>query len=400
MFDAILTIVSLKLSSQDAIKGKTSEEKEESIADIPSDGHCTLNHDSIDGCGIEHCQMLNTKEGLVFARAATNDDLGGIESKSSRATSLISCSSNLDRQAKKQAKQRSSIRKECGRTKSEKASTLLEIENNIQDVVSEVHMKQGENGTLGGTMTAEKDHCKKADSEEENQTIIRRLENDIFGKTELIRNMGLELKESLQALRKTENEVEFLKTKVKNEKLSCEETVRHLGCKNKVLEAELKSQREYADELGTSVWTELATKVKEGVEAVTSRELSKSNIGSAKVIAACESRWKKRLEELNVEHHKELTKIREEHNNETRFKNSQFQIQLEEGRKEVVERLHIEHTKLLKATLAHKESQRQADVRNESKRWERVRFCFIHMKLNVKTLHWIIKFSRCFTDDV
>ena len=203
--------------------------------------------------------------------------------------------------------------------------------------------------------------------------LTKRLKNEQFHQNEEDRDLAGKLKQSLRALHASRDRLELLEVDMKNKEDCNEKAMRQLKAANKLLEAELESQKEYMQELKNSAWTELATKVKAGVEAITSQEIAKSSMGASKSVIACEDRWRKRLEEANTAHTDEIMRLREEHKQEMRYKQSQFTIQIKESQVEIENRLQQQHMDSLKAALTHKESQQQIELKNEKKRWEQVR---------------------------
>ncbi len=208
--------------------------------------------------------------------------------------------------------------------------------------------------------------------ENEKNELSKRLEDEVFHQKEITNSFEVKCKESQEAESRALEEVEMYKLELKSENERHSEVLGQLKSANKVLEAELKSQREYIEELRASSWTDLAAKMKESIEVVASQELAKSSIGAAQSVASCEERWKRRIKEVNMEHRKEVTTMQEAHQNEIRYKDSEFRIQLEEARTELTERLQKKHSQSLKAVVNHKEVQRQNDLKNELKRYEQV----------------------------
>jgi len=257
-------------------------------------------------------------------------------------------------------------------------SNTFAANNDFIKAEKELKVARDENRLLQGVIVDRGQHDQIISRlETERNALARRLEDELFTKNEARRQMEVITRDALEKVEKSKAQVEFLNMELKGEKDCHDKVLAQLKSSHIVLKAELESQREYLDELRAASWTDLAAKVKAGVEAVTSRELAKSSIGVAQAVTTCEERWKRRLEEVSLEDSKEMSALRDEHHNEMRYKNSQFQIQLEEVRVEVEDRLQKKHTEALKATLKHKESQRQVDVKNEIKRWEQVRYCVV-----------------------
>lgn len=203
-------------------------------------------------------------------------------------------------------------------------------------------------------------------------SLSKRLQDELFDKNEARRRMEARLKESSKALDNAKAKIMLLETDLENEKETNEKSANQLKTTNKVLTAELETQREYVKELKTASWTELNSSIKQGVEHLISQELTKSSMGVAHAVATCEEQWKKRIEELSTQHLKEVTSLKDDHKNELRYKMSQLEIQFEQGRVEIEERLQQKHNESLRASLDHKEHQKMLEIKNEMKRWEQV----------------------------
>lgn len=203
-------------------------------------------------------------------------------------------------------------------------------------------------------------------------SLSKRLQDELFDKNEARRRMEARLKESSKALDNAKAKIMLLETDLENEKEVNEKSANQLKTTNKVLTAELETQREYVKELKTASWTELNSSIRQGVEHLISQELTKSSMGVAHAVATCEEQWKKRIEELSTQHLKEVTSLKDDHKNELRYKMSQLQIQFEQGRVEIEERLQQKHNESLRASLDHKEHQKMLEIKNEVKRWEQV----------------------------
>jgi hypothetical protein len=252
-------------------------------------------------------------------------------------------------------------------------SSSLAFDNDFEEVENELKVVREENGLLHNFIADRKQHDEIiVRLEKQCSELARKLKHETFHKNEANREIGGKLEEAFKALNKSKGQTELLEIDMTNKQDCHEIVVRQLKSTNKVLEAELQSQKEYVDELRSNTWTEVVAKVKAGVEAVTSQEMAKSSMGVAKAVTACEDRWRKRLEEVNVAHIEDISRLREENKQELRYKQSQFLIQIEEVRAEVENRLQQQHTESMRAKLNHKESQRQLDVNNEMKRWEQV----------------------------
>jgi len=202
--------------------------------------------------------------------------------------------------------------------------------------------------------------------------LSKRLEDELFRKNETRRRMDSTWKEKKEALEKSKDRVYVLEKDLTSEKSRHEKALGQLKTAIKILEAELVAQRDYAEEMKESSWSELAAKIRAGVEAVTSQELAKSRLGVTKAISACDERWKRTLEELDLNHAKEILNLKEDHKNELRYNKSQFQIQFEQGQVEVEESIQKKHTDSMRASLKHKESQNEMDMKYEIKKWEQV----------------------------
>lgn len=259
-------------------------------------------------------------------------------------------------------------------------SSIFNVNNDLIKTEKELKEARDENKNLQNAI----DERGKYDElisklERERTQLAKCLEDSLFSNQEACREYEIRVKDALEAETRANDEVEVYKMEIKAERDSNNQVLGQLKSTNTVLEAELKSQREYVDELRASTLTELAVKIKAGIEAVASQELAKSSIGAAQSIRTCEERWKRRIEEINQENSKVISALQEEHQNEIRYNSSQYRIQLEQTRTEVESRLQKKHSDSIRAALEHKEAQRQDDVRNELKRCEQVRNKYIHI---------------------
>ena len=259
------------------------------------------------------------------------------------------------------------------------SSELFEV------VQNELKAAREENGILHNVIKDRGRHDEIITSlEKQRNDLSRQVKDEIFNKDEQRRKLEGKLKETIQDLEKSKEKIIILQTDMNNKQDYHERRLGQLKSTNKVLQAELESQKEYTDELRTTTWTELTAKVKAGVEAVTSQELAKSSIGVAQAVKDCEERWKKRLDDINLVHMKDILTLKSEHQNKLRYQQSHLDLQVEEAQVKVEERLQDKYSESIKAMLNHKELQRQADIKSEIKRWEQV--CY--------SLHCIV-FSFC-----
>jgi len=249
----------------------------------------------------------------------------------------------------------------------------------VAGIEKELEIARDENKILQSAI-ADRGHHDRIISKLQKQCndLSNKLEDELFRKNEARRRMESKVKEVTDTLDKSKDRVHLLESDLNSEKIRNEKVLEQVKTANKVLESELKSQREFVKEIKEASWSELATKIRAGIEAVTSQELAKSSLGVTQAVSACKERWKRRLEELNLNHVKEISALSEDHKNELRYRHSQFQIHLEQGRVEVEERLQNKHTDALRVTLNHKESQRQIDIKHEIKRWEQVCILFFY----------------------
>lgn len=202
--------------------------------------------------------------------------------------------------------------------------------------------------------------------------VSHRLKDELFEKRELRRKMDLTVFELSESLEKLKDKIQVLEVELSNEKIKGDKAIEQLKSSNRVLQAELVCQREYVENLKSSSLADLTSKLREGIEVVAAQEIAKSNIGTEQSLVACEERWKRRLEEMQQEREKEKITLQEKHQNEMRYRQSQFQIQVEQSRIDIEDRLQQRFSESLKAAVAHKEAQRQLDIKHEIKRWEQV----------------------------
>jgi hypothetical protein len=206
------------------------------------------------------------------------------------------------------------------------------------------------------------------------EDVSNRLKNEMLEKNEQKRKMDWKVSELSESSEKLKDKIQILEVELSNQKVKNEKIVDQLKSSNRVLQAELVCQREYVENLRSASLADLASKLREEVETIAVQEIAKSNIGTEVALKECEERWKRRFEEMQLEHEKEKTLLHEKYQNEMRYNKSQCQIQVEQTRVEVEDRLQQRFTESLKAAIAHKEAQRQLDLKNEMKRWTQVSF--------------------------
>ncbi len=292
------------------------------------------------------------------------------------------------------------IQKECGRNDTEEERSNNPSENyEIVSGNSKFHLhddgavdtKNDQTGDdMGNSSSSNVIHYREEEDKKvqhlQNKCsdLTTRLNEEIFNKNEIVREMNAKLNDANEAVNKSNGQVELVIMEMRNKQECHEMLVRKLKATVKILEAEIKSQKEYTEELTTNTWDDLISKVKVGVEEVTSQEMAKARIGVAKAVAACDNRWRKRFQEVNFALEENSVKLKKEYEQNLRSKESEFLIQIEEARAEVEARLQKQHTESMRATLNHTESRRQIDVKNEMKRWEQVCLIFHRIILMFK----------------
>jgi hypothetical protein len=190
--------------------------------------------------------------------------------------------------------------------------------------------------------------------------------------------MELKVCELTESIEKMKEKIQSMEVELTDENIRNMKAIEQLTSSNRLLQAELECQREYVEKFRSASCSDLVEKLKVGIETITSQEILRSVIGTEQAILSCQESWKRRIEEIQIEHEKHLVKLLEKHQNDIRYTRSQFQIQMEQSRVEIEDRVQKRCADSLKAAIAHKESQRQLDIKNEIKRWEQVSCSKIH----------------------
>ncbi len=234
---------------------------------------------------------------------------------------------------------------------------LVQEENRyLQKIISE----RGGGDDLIDRLKSEQDRLEKL------------LRQETFTKSELHKKIEATSMELAKTKARARDEVQRLQSTIQSEKEDHQKVSDQIRSANKVLEAEVKAQRDYVHELRAGSWTELATKLKAEVEVVVTQELAKSSMCVSQAVGSCEERWKRRIQEIEAEHSNEILRMKEQFDNDLRFKLSQKEIMVEEARVSIEERLKKEHKQSLDAALRHEEMQRISEIKTEAQKWEQV----------------------------
>lgn len=360
-----------KKHSHDKISGRKPSEKGGSYERTPSP--ITSNPDELSRVEETISQLKNEFAQKTQAR---DEHLSMIKAIRSRISSELEIGTSLEKNVTTQKQCLYEISKEKEKRDQD---TLVPV---IRPDSSEYVLSEVETGNFEFRDEPEVYHHSTPETGEYNETIARlhsdlddvshRLRDELFEKNELRRKMDMKVSELSESLERTKDEIQILEAELSNEKIKNEKAMEQLKSSNRVLQAELVCQREYVEKMRSSSLTDLASQLREGFEIITAHEIAKSNIGTEQSLKACEERWKKRFEEINQEHVKEKTILQEKHQHELRYRQSQCQIQVEQSRIEIEDRLQLRFSESLKAAIAHKEAQRQLDLKRENKRWEQM----------------------------
>ena len=150
--------------------------------------------------------------------------------------------------------------------KEEDASADLKlIQNDLERV-------QQDNEYLLQSMNNSKGHNEVIDSLiQERDQLHRSLRNEIIKHNDLRNTFEVTSRDLVELKARTKNEIDSLKSNLNSEKDSNKKLVSQMRSTTQVLEAELKVQRDYVNDLRAESWSELATKLKKEVEASVSQ---------------------------------------------------------------------------------------------------------------------------------
>ena len=254
----------------------------------------------------------------------------------------------------------------------------LQNENEIRKMRKDLKVAKEQNDNLHRAIS---DRARNFETLEElkNQrdNIEKLLQQEIFSKNELIKTLDSNSAELIEVKARAKEDAERHQLAVQSERENCDKLCAQMRSSNQVLEAEVKVQRDYVNELRAGSWTDLAVRLKTQMEAAMSQELAKSSMCISQAVGSCEERWKRQVKEIQMEHQNEISKMKEQFDNDIRFNLSQHQIKLDEARHEIQERLRKEYENSLDVALRREELHRLSEVKSEAKKWEQVRSSLI-----------------------
>ena len=207
---------------------------------------------------------------------------------------------------------------------------------------------------------------------QERDELHKSLRDEIIKHNNLRNEFDVTSRDLIELKAKSKNDIESLRNKLQNEKDSNKKLQSQIRSTTQVLEAELKVQRDYVNDLRAESWSELARKLKKEVEASVSQELTKSTMSVSQAIGSTEERWKTRIQEVQAEHENEIEKMKQEFANDLRYKLSQNELKFDMDRVSIEERLKKEHNHSLEVALRQEELLHRNNLKNESRKWEQV----------------------------
>ncbi len=219
---------------------------------------------------------------------------------------------------------------------------------------------------------------------QERDQLHKSLREEIIKHNNLRNKFDVTSRDFIELKARSKNEIESLRGNLNSEKDSNKKLTSQMRSTTQVLEAELKVQRDYVNELRAESWSELTTKLKKEVEASLSQELTKSTMSVSQAVGSTEERWKIRMKEMQGEHENEVEKMKQEFENDLRYQVSQNELKFNADKVSIEERLKKEHTYSLEAALRQEELLHRNILKNESKKWEQVRIRGIKMDMNYR----------------
>jgi hypothetical protein len=230
-----------------------------------------------------------------------------------------------------------------------------------------------ENEYLLKSITERGKHAEIVESlEREKNQLEKLLEQEIFSKNEYMKRFEHSCTELIEAKAQAKEDIEHLRNTLQNERDNYNKMSGQMKSSNQVLEAEVKVQRDYVNELRSTSWADLAVRLKSEVELAVNQELAKSSMCISQAVGSCEERWKRQIQEVQLQHQNEMVKLKEQFDNDRRFNASRNQILLEESKHEIEEKLKQDHAQALDHIRRQEGSRRLSEIKNEAKKWEQV----------------------------
>ncbi len=208
--------------------------------------------------------------------------------------------------------------------------------------------------------------------ERERNQLEKLLEQEIYSKNEYMKRFEETCSEFIEAKAQAKEDMEHIRNTLQNERDNYNKISGQMKSSNQVLEAEVQVQRDYVNELRSTSWADLAVRLKSEVELALNQELAKSSMCVSEAVGSCEEKWKRQIQEMQLQHQNEMAKLKEQFDNDTRFNASRNQIMLEESKHEIEEKLKQAHTEALDVIRRQEGSRRLVEIKNEAKKWEQV----------------------------
>ena len=204
------------------------------------------------------------------------------------------------------------------------------------------------------------------------------LEEAITEKNELAVQLNCSTKELEEVKMKAKVEIESLQEGMKKGDVLHENAMGQLKNMNKILEAEVKIQKEYVSELRGTTLKNVQSKLMTEVVAATSNELERAGLSLSQTIESCDNRWKHKIEEIYEHHRCTVISLRESHQIEVQSLMKQNEEHMHNVQAEVERQMQLEHSKTIESLIEKEKATQQKQLRNESRKWEQVgdgKFC-------------------------
>lgn len=206
----------------------------------------------------------------------------------------------------------------------------------------------------------------------ERNDLLTQLEEERYEKVKNQKFLNAKNEELLEEERKTREELDLLLLEVEKDRKHFQKSLESIRVSKSLLEAEVKSQREYVHKVRSQSYGELTLNIKKHIEDAIVQGITDSCLGVDNAVASCEDIWRSRIEEMAKEHERTISAIHEDYRNDINYKEAQHKINLQNVKSEVEGRIQRQFSDSLRAAMDHKERQRQADLKNEMKRWEQI----------------------------
>lgn len=213
-----------------------------------------------------------------------------------------------------------------------------------------------------------------AGDEKSDLNIVKdQLEKVMTEKNELAGKFNSSVRELEGVKMKAIVEIESLQKGMKEGDDIHETAMAQLKSVNKILEAEVKIQKDYVNELRGTTLKNVQSKLLTEIEVATSNELEKAGMSLSHAIESRDKRWKQEIQEIHDEHRGAIIALRESHQMEVRSLMKQHEELMHITQAEVERILKSEHSKAIESVIDKEKVTQQKQLRNESKKWEQVR---------------------------